>query len=94
MKSSEALLIAREKILTGESRFVCLALPLNMTGLEVRLRITEAISPYKTVIGWLIANHQPWCERCVGWYQGDRFDRAYRIAWIDWMIEGYKAKGD
>lgn len=98
MKSSVALRKARKLISSGKEQFVCAALILAN---DERSKVKEVLKRMfggRPVDSWLSGN----CEDFNLFLNRKDFKfseyseamRAYRLRWIDWMIEGYKKAGD
>ena len=91
MKSSEALRLARRMIESGERIHVCSAL-FYATSREQNTKVQKRLARlfgYTSVTQWLHA--QGYARQ---WDNYSSRMRDYRLRWIDWMIEGYEAKGD
>ena len=91
MKSSEILREARKLIESGEHNHVCLAIGEIACSDHIVRRICESIYPCRDVASWLHDNHR---KKYLDLLYIDFGFRDYRLAWIDWMIEGYEAIGD
>lgn len=101
MKSSEALRKARRLISAGRPRYVCCALVyIGGTNTKVYQKLKKIFSyPGGGTMSLeaYLADRYPDFNRSFGRLSySDYFDgmREYRLAWIDWMIEGYEAVGD
>jgi hypothetical protein len=79
-----ALQRARDSIKDHRVYYVCNALPNTKAGRHIEEAITESLGGYASVRDWLAGEH------------GIQLDldqaRVYRLAWIDWMIEGWRAQ--
>jgi hypothetical protein len=99
MKSSEALRRAKVLIAQGCVRHVCHAL----ADVQGRLRSADPKLPVEHNIRKALGTSWGATRSLEGYWRdmGDeklvdfiRENKAYRLAWIDWMIEGYEAIGD
>lgn len=90
MKSSTALRRARVLVKNGKPRFVCSAIILvggKNTAVDKQLRSLFSLKCC-TLETWLLENVP---DDLIYNYA---IVKEYRLAWIDWMIEGYEAVGD
>ena len=100
MKSSEAMRKARELIDDKRVRYVCIALCWSggeNTKAAYRLRKALSINGIETTLEhYLFSKHPTFkeYEAVTHWGIFKEAMREYRLAWIDWMIEGYEAAGD
>lgn len=102
MKSSTALKKARELIVSRREVFVCLALEEVGGGKTIVYKRLDVIfHGAKTADDWLLQNSIDYCDfrarlSHLYWYsqQYEQAMRTYRLAWIDWLIPQYEAKGD
>jgi hypothetical protein len=101
MKSSEALRRARRLIYTGREKFVCRALSqVGAQGTDVARRLEKLFSStnggFEVLDVFLVITYPSFEDYTFGinWRSYNRLMREYRLAWIDWMIEGYEAVGD
>ena len=76
-----ALMGARRLLENDGCEFVCDALPHTPAGREILQAVEESIYPYGTVTSWYrhTLNASIFLRA-----------KAYRLAWIDWMIEGWR----
>ena len=101
-KSSEILLEAQKLMIETGIPYVCHAI--SMVGnrnpeakekcQDIVEKIGSSIAPFNTVILWLWENHRDFHIQNPQEVTKSGFYKNYRLAWIDWMIEGYKAIGD
>lgn len=102
MKSSTALKKARKLIVSYQEVFVCIALEeVGAEKTKVYKRLDNLFPDDKTADEWLLQNSIDYCDfrarlPIPHWYsqQYEEAMRHYRLAWIDWLIPQYKAKGD
>lgn len=94
MKKSEMLAKARERIESGRSSMICLALSFQCAALIDH--IERCIRPYTSFAHWLRANDQTVAELYYSGQQGEYTAKvkAGRLALLDRLIDEYKAKGD
>ena len=87
MKSSEALKLARVRIEKEENAFLCVALK-DVQGRNtlVYKRVSSCLQGIG-VIGWLRREHPDIAKQIFLTEEGYK---AYRLAWIDWMIPQYE----
>jgi len=95
MKPSEALRLARDKLMDTKDRwpFICNALlKLNTPGArEAQAHIEDLIFPYKTYNDWLKHNHPEWYSK---YEQTPGAPLESRLCWIDNMIDYWESKGE
>lgn len=78
-----ALLEARNKIESEKEEFICHALPRDDdAGDYLRNFIASAIYPEHTLNGWVVSNVNDLS------YPRKQSMKAYRLRWIDYMLEG------
>lgn len=102
MKSSKALKKVRKLIVSYQENFVCVALyEVGGEETEVYRRLDKLFLSSKTVDDWLSQHSTSYCEFRSKFpppvWVHRRYEeemRHYRLAWIDWLIPQYKAKGD
>lgn len=90
----EVLEAARERIANRDNTYVCIALldvmqgslKSKLAGKHVRDMIRESLNGHSYVGLWL--------EEAIGQDLREINMREYRLAWIDWMLEGWKIKRD
>jgi hypothetical protein len=97
MKSSVALKIILDRLKGGSYRFVCCDLrdiaKVHGSRCDALNRL-EKMFVGTTVVDWLFAN-VPDAKAYINSVQDwSGAARAYRIRWVEWMIEGYEAVGD
>lgn len=101
-KSSDILLEAQKRMIETGTPFVCHAVSIvserNPEAKEkcqaIVQRIESSIAPFNTVILWLWENHRDFHIQNPEEVASGDFFKNYRLAWIDWMIEGYQTIGD
>lgn len=90
----EVLEAARERIARRDADYVCIAiwdimqrsLKLKLAGKHIRDMIRESLNGHNYVELWL--------EEAIGQGWREINMREYRLAWIDYIIEGWKIKRD
>lgn len=106
MKSSTALKKARRKIAADQEQYVCCALQYSGgEDTEVYRNLQKLFgAPVGTLVSFWLKKHSRNFKEFreathetnipAKWAEYRAAMRDYRLRWIDWMIEGYKAKGD
>jgi hypothetical protein len=88
----QALLLVKSRIARSEYRYICHALPPTYVGDELRRMIVLALGATDPEDGsWSVGG---WLHREHGIQLSYEDERLYRLAWIDWMIEGWQTKGN
>jgi hypothetical protein len=80
----EILEKSRHDIRTGYKIYTCNTIPRTPAGIEILNMIHKSLEGCHSVDIWLYDTH--------GIELDARQAQQYRVKWIEWMIEGWKAK--
>ena len=106
MKSSELLRLAKARIVRRQSVHVCVATAQALKEHEIAIGSMNApavVQNLRSLFGkgsvstWLWENSKEYRQFFLSAQTVDECRKAlqaYRLRWIDWMIEGYERVGD